>query len=99
MPRQILIAVLVVTAMGATAQAAHSVAKRPTAGQANFAVRATFTDFAEGLDGRLIIGPCVKRGAYMRVCNAHVKGPEPVRLRARVWRSGGALMVSARLRH
>lgn len=54
---------------------------RPTFSQARGAIRATMGLYAQVLDGRLVVGPCDRRGKRSVVCRARITGRQPERYR------------------
>src|SRR5689334_4546221 len=58
---------------------------RPTFGEARGAIHVIFANYAASFDGRLIVGPCARRGKRSVVCRARITGREPERLRVVVW--------------
>jgi hypothetical protein len=48
------------------------------------AAHMTLDDYAEIIDGRLIVGPCRRTGAVTTVCRARIDGPSPTRYRVLV---------------
>lgn len=53
--------------------------ERPTRKQARAAAHITLDSYADLVDGRLIVGPCNRRGAYTTVCRARIDGPSKYR--------------------
>jgi hypothetical protein len=48
---------------------------RPTFYQAHLATWLTLKDYADIVDGRLVVGPCRHHGSFTTVCRARIDGP------------------------
>jgi hypothetical protein len=73
---------LVATVLVLVAPGVAQARARPTVHQAHLAVRLTLDDYADVVDGHLIVGPCRQAGEFTTVCRARIDGP--VRERYRV---------------
>lgn len=60
-----------------TAQARY----RPTFGEARIATHIVLDDYADLVDGNLIVGPCRRVGSFTTVIRARIDGPVPQRYR------------------
>jgi hypothetical protein len=54
---------------------------RPTFYQAHLATWLTLNNYANIVDGRLVVGPCRYRGSFTTVCRARIDGPVSERYR------------------
>ena len=71
------VALIALAALPATAAARE----RPTFSQAHLAAHIVLDDYADLVDGRLVVGPCRHAGAWTTVCRARLTGPSACRYR------------------
>ena len=58
--------------------------ERPTFAQSHLAAHMVLDDYADLVDGRLVVGPCRRAGAWTTVCRVRLTGPSPCRYRVLV---------------
>lgn len=70
----------------------------PSPAEAHQVTRDALYQMVAMLDGDLDINGCPRKGRRSRVCRAHIKGRDPIRLSVVVTNDGDGWIVRARLR-
>lgn len=70
---------------------------RPSCIEARRAATIVLGQLPAAMDGRLVLGPCARRGTATQVTRARIVGPTPLRFRVLVSGAGDSVVVRVRV--
>ena len=70
---------------------------RPSCAETRRAATIVLGQLPAAMDGRLVLGPCARRGTATQVTRARIVGPTPLRFRVLVSGAGDSVVVRVRV--